>query len=303
MSFIAVCNILLGFLFAPLLFGIINRTKAFFAGRKGQPFFQLYYDLGRLLRKGAVLSATTTWVFRLGPWVGFVALSLAFLFVPFGGQAALFSFQGDIILFAYFFGLMRFCTVISALDTGSSFEGMGASREVQFAALAEPAFFLGLAALARQTGFISLSQMYANISPVVWGSHMPILILIVIVFFIVFLAENCRVPVDDPNTHLELTMIHEVMVLDHSGPDFAGILYGAALKFWLLGSLLVGIFFIGHNPNPWVDIFLFLLGMGVLAVVVGIVESIMARWRFLKIPQLLATALCLALLALVFQMR
>ena len=137
-------HILLALALAPLLLGVINRTKAFFAGRNGQPLFQLYYDLAKLLRKGAVYSRTTSWVFRAGPIVGLAAVVLATAIVPLAGVGAPLAFAGDLVLFAYLLGLMRFFTVIAALDTGSAFEGMGASREVQFSALAEPVLFLSL---------------------------------------------------------------------------------------------------------------------------------------------------------------
>src|SRR5436309_2622818 len=151
---------LLALVFAPLLLGIIHRTKAVVAGRVGQPLLQLYYDLWKLLQKGAVYSRTTTWVFRAGPVVGLGAVLVALALVPFGGIPALLAFPGDLVLFAYLLGLVRFFTVIAALDTGSSFEGMGASREVTFSALAEPAVFLGLAAVARLTGYFSFSVMF-----------------------------------------------------------------------------------------------------------------------------------------------
>ena len=131
--------LLFGLMFAPLLLGIINRTKALFAGRRGMPLLQLYYDVWKLLRKGAVYSRATTWVFGAGPIVGLAAVVAAMALVPFGKMPALVAFPGDLILFAYLLGLMRFFTMIAALDTGSSFEGMGASREVQFSALIEPA--------------------------------------------------------------------------------------------------------------------------------------------------------------------
>src|SRR5436190_1109264 len=160
--------LLFGLMFAPLLLGIINRTKALFAGRRGMPLLQLYCDVWKLLRKGAVYSRATTWVFRAGPIVGLAAVVAAMALVPFGKMPALVAFPGDLILFAYLLGLMRFFTVIAALDTGSSFEGMGASREVQFSALTEPALFLALIVVARRTGSISLSGMFEKISVDVW---------------------------------------------------------------------------------------------------------------------------------------
>jgi formate hydrogenlyase subunit 4 len=296
-------NLLLGLIFAPLLLGIINRTKALFAGRRGQPLLQLYYDVWKLLRKGAVYSRTATWVFRAGPIVGLAAILAAMALVPFGKMPALVAFPGDLILFAYLLGLMRFFTVIAALDTGSSFEGMGASREVQFSALAEPALLLGLVAVARRTGSISLSGMFEKISVDVWQTAGLSLALVAAALLLVLLCENARIPVDDPNTHLELTMIHEVMVLDHGGPDLAFIVYGAALKLWVLGALLIGIAVPIQSENAWIDIAVSIGGMFALAIVIGIVESTMARLRLVHVPQLLVGACVLAALALILVLR
>lgn len=296
-------HIALALLLAPLLPGVINRTKAVFGGRAGQPLLQSYYDLGRLLRKGAVYSRTTTWVFRAGPMVGLAAAVCVLFLIPFGGVSAPLAFPGDLILVAYALGLMRFFMVIAALDTGSSFEGMGASREVQFATLAEPAFLLGLAAVAHATGSLSLSTMYAALSGAVWMSAGPSMALVAAALLIVFLAENARIPVDDPNTHLELTMIHEVMALDHSGPDFAFILYGAALKLWISGALLAGLVLPVRSGNPWQDGAVALAGMMGLAILTGIIESTMARLRLLRVPQLLVGAGVFSVLALVLGLR
>ncbi|HXJ33822.1 MAG TPA: NADH-quinone oxidoreductase subunit H [Candidatus Eisenbacteria bacterium] len=294
---------LLGLALAPLLLGVINRTKATIGGRIGQPLLQPYHDLVKLLRKGAVYSHTTTWVFRSGPLVGLAAVLIAFGLLPFAGAPALWSFPGDLVLLVYLLGVMRFVTVVAALDTGSSFEGMGASREVTFAALAEPAVLLGLAALARTTGTLSLSAMFAGVTTMAWIHAAPALALVAAAFVIVFLAENGRIPIDDPTTHLELTMIHEVMVLDHGGPDLAFILYGAALKLWLLGSLLVGVVVPVHTGRPWLDTMSAVVAMFVLAVATGLVESSMARLRLVHVPQLLVAAGVLATLALVLVLR
>ena len=237
----SLCQPLLALILAPLMLGIINRVKAFFAGRTGPVILQPYHDLAKLLGKGAVYSQTTTPVFRLAPIVGLAAVIVALALLPVGGVRAVLAFPGDLVLLAYLLGLMRFLTVIAALDTGSSFEGMGASREVQFSALAEPVLMLAMAALARRTGSISLSEIYPAVTIDAWIQAGPALAMVSAALLVVFLVENARIPVDDPNTHLELTMIHEVMVLDYSGPDFAFILYAAALKLWVLGSLLVGL--------------------------------------------------------------
>lgn len=291
----------LAFTLAPFMFGVINRVKAFFAGRKGRPLLQLYYDIFKLLQKGAVYSRTTSWIFKASPVIILSAVAVSVLIVPYGGHGALLAFEGDLVLLAYLFGLARFFYILAALDTGSSFEGMGASREAQFSVLAEPAFFLALAALARLTKSVSLSGIYSYFSFGSWSVMWPVMTLAAAAILVVFFVENARVPVDDPNTHLELTMIHEVMVLDNSGPDLAFMLYGAALKFWVLGALFIGVVLPARSEMPWLDMLVFLLGMGALSVLVGIVESIVARLRLLRVPQLLTTALALAILAFMFQ--
>ncbi|NLF40726.1 hydrogenase [bacterium] len=303
MKALPVIHFVLGLLLAPFLFGVINRTKAFFAGRRGQPLLQMYYDLWKLVRKGAVYSETTTWVFRAGPVVSLAAVVLALLFVPAGRLPAVAAFGGDILLVAYLLALARFATMSAALDTGSSFEGMGASREAQFSAMAEPALLISLAALGRHVHAWSLSGIINPLGPEAWRGAGPVLALAAGAMAIVFLVENARIPVDDPNTHLELTMIHEVMVLDHGGPDFAAIQYGAALKLWLLGSLLVGIAAPVHTGSAVIDGAAFLGGMCALGVCVGAVESSMARLRLTRVPHLIAGAAALALLAAIMALR
>ena len=302
MRFAPILHVLVALLLAPLLPGIINRTKALFGGRRGAPLLQTYHDLAKLLRKGGTYSRTTTWVFRAGPIVSLASVTVALLIVPLGGVGGLLSFPGDLLLFAYLLGLMRFMTVLAALDTGSAFEGMGASREVQFSMLVEPALLLGLGALAASSHSLSLTGMYAN--PLSAGSDpFPALMLLAASMLVVLLAENARIPVDDPNTHLELTMIHEVMVLDHGGVDLAFVHYASALKFWVLGALLLGVAVPVRSGVPWVDLGLGTAGLVVLAVVVGVIESVMARLRLVRVPELLVTASILALLSVVWVLR
>src|SRR5713101_5803897 len=234
-------HIVLAFGLPPLLLGVIAKTKALFAGRVGPPLLQPYYDLIKLFQKGSVFSTTTTWVFRAGPVVGLVTAALAVLLIPLANSTAPISFTGDLILLVYLLGLSRFFTAAAALDTGSPFEGMGAAREVTFACLAEPAFFFGLLVLARLTDSLELAKMLGSDLAPHWSKEGASLALVFLSWFIVLLVENCRIPFDDPNTHLELTMIHEVMVLDHSGPAFGMILYAAALKLFLFGALIVRI--------------------------------------------------------------
>lgn len=291
-----------GLALCPLLFGVINRVKAKFAGRTGQPLLQTYFDLARLLKKGAVYSQTTTWVFPLGPMLGLACALCALALAPLGGQPGLVSFEGDLFLFAGLLSLGRFATAAAALDTGSSFEGMGASREMQFAVPAELAQILGLAALAQATGTYSLAELLARIDMARWAAFGPVLSLTATALFLVLLAETCRIPVDDPNTHLELTMIHEVMVLDHSGPDFAFILYGQGVKMWALGAVLAGVL-VPTRGDPLTDAALGAAGIFALALIMGIVESSMARLRLLLVPRLLVGATALSGLALILLLR
>jgi formate hydrogenlyase subunit 4 len=251
-----------------------------------------------------VYSRTTSWVFRAGPIVTLAATAAAVLLVPFGPCDAPLHFAGDLVLFAYLLGLARFFTVAAALDTGSAFEGMGASREVFFSALAEPALLLGLVAVAKaavgKSGWFELTGLHQQVGGSLWLDAGLVLLFVAVALFLVLLAECSRIPVDDPNTHLELTMIHEVMVLDHSGPDFAYILYGAALKLWLLSALIVSVV-VPRVSQPWLDLAISLASVFGLAVLVGVVESSMARLRLTRVPQLLVGAAVLTVLALVLE--
>ena len=303
MNALSISQPVLALLLAPFLLGVINRVKAVFAGRTGQPLLQAYHDLLRLLRKGAVYSRTTTWIFRAGPVIGLASVLVALSVVPFGNIPAPIHFGGDLLLLAYGLGLMRFFTVVAALDTGSAFEGMGASREVQFSALAEPSLLLGLAAISCKTASYSLSTMLPGVSSRTWATEGPGLAMIAVSMMVILLAENARIPVDDPNTHLELTMIHEAMVLDHSGPDFAFILYSAALKLWVMGALLIGLVLPVRTGNPMIDLPAAIAGMIILAALIGIIESVMARLRLLHVPQLLVWAGVIAVIGLILVLR
>ena len=289
----------LAFVLAPLLPGLIARIKAKMAGRRGQPLLQLYHDLAKLLRKGAVYSHTTSWVFRAGPIVTLAAYAGALLLLPYSHRTGWLPFPADFVLMAYLLALGRFFTVLAALDTGSAFEGMGASREVHFAALAEPTLFLGLATLARKTGAASLSAILPAASPL-----SPEVALVGAAFVIVMLCETARVPFDDPTTHLELTMVHEVMILDHGGPDLAIAEYAASLKLWLWSALVVGVF----TPPAldawrWAPIVATLFGVALVAAGIGLIESTMARLRMTRVPHLLTGALALAALAFILATR
>jgi len=297
-------HVVLALTMPPLLLGVIGKTKALFAGRVGPPVLQPYYDLIRLVQKGSVFSTTTTWVFRAGPVVGLATAALALMMIPLvGSQTPIPSFTGDLILFAYLLGLGRFFTAAAALDTGSAFEGMGAAREVTFACLAEPAFFLGLMVLAKLSGSLQLANMLGGSISDYWISAGASLALVLLSWFIVLLVENSRIPFDDPNTHLELTMIHEVMVLDHSGPALGMILYGAALKLFVFGALIVRLALPVTTANPALDWLVFAGGMLGVAVAIGVVESTMARLRLTHIPVLLVAACLLSAFSIILLVR
>jgi formate hydrogenlyase subunit 4 len=298
-----IIDLIIALIFSPFLMGVINRTKAKFAGRKGQPLLQLYYDIFKLMKKGSVYSTTTTWVFRLGPVLGLAAIMVSVMIAPCGGNRGIFSFSGDFILMAYALGMTRFITVLAAMDTGSAFEGMGASREVQFALISEVVLLLGIAALAIGTHQISLARIYSSLWTDAVSPMGPVAFLVAFAFLIVLLTENARIPVDDPNTHLELTMIHEVMALDHGGVDLAFIEYGSSLKLWLFSALLAGVAIPIRTGAPLNDMGINIAGIFIIAIVTGMIESAMARLRLLHVPQMLVVALSVTVAALLWILK
>ncbi len=256
--------------------GVIIRVKSLASGRKGPGIFQPIKDVVRLFKKGAVYSETTSFVFQIAPTIYFASVVTAMLVVPFGRSKGLISFDGDFIFFAYVLALGKFFSIISAMDTGSSFEGMGASREALYSMFAEPAFFILMGSLALLTGYTSFQEMFAALHI---GSYISyaLAILGTFVLMMVSMIENSRMPIDDPKTHLELTMVHEVMILDNSGFDLGLILTAGYLKFALYGALVVNLF-IGVFPYEY-SIPMFFIIQIVLATGVGLIESFMARFR------------------------
>jgi len=278
-------------LLAPLLPGIINKVKAWVAGRRGPPELQLYYDLAKLWRKGVVLSTAVSPAHVIGPAMAWVALAGAALLLPIGPAGASLSFRGDALMFVGLLAFARFCIALAALDTGSAFEGMGAAREVSYAVLAEAAIITALLTLCVQSGSVSLVTMLAPSA----GAGAALL---AVGLFGVLLVENCRVPFDDPNTHLELTMIHEVMVLDHSGPPLAAILHGASLKLLIFAVLLTEAVLPLGKLALLPAIGALAASVFIVAVAAGLVESLMARAAFRRVPLLLTTAFLFCLFAL-----
>jgi len=276
----SIVNLVAALVLAPLMIGLVNKTKAFFAGRHGASVFQLYYDLAKYLRKSSPRSSSSTWIFDLAPslslvstLLGSVAIISGITTTPHSSLLALHFFLGF-----YLLGTARFFTVLGARDVASAFPDMGSAREVQFSAIIEAVLFAILAYIAvDMTGETQIVPRLLAIGAA----------------FVILLAENCRVPFDDPETHLELTMIHEAMILDNSGPDLAFILYGAALKLWTFGAFFC--FLCGLRGWAMFS------GVLVMGLLVGTVESSLARMRFKKTPFVLASAFALAVLALVLE--
>jgi len=270
-------------LFCSIFFtGIILRTKSIASGRKGPGLMQPVKDVIRLFRKGTVYSDTTSVIFRIAPVIYFSSVLMACLVIPFGPYKGVISFDGDFIFFAYVLALGKFFSIISAMDTGSSFEGMGASREALYSLFAEPAFFILIGSFALFTGNTSFYKIFESLH---LGSSITYTLggLAAFVLIMIAMIENSRMPVDDPKTHLELTMIHEVMILDNSGFDLGLILSAGYLKFAMYGAIIAG-FFIGGLSLIWA-LLLFLLIQVLFAVIVGFVESFMARFRMSHNPQ------------------
>ena len=314
---------------APAVLGVASRTRALLTRRRGAPMLQLYYDLAKLLRRGSVFSDTTTRVFRIAPAGLLAATCMAATIVPLDGRGALIRFPGDVVALAYALALGRFFLVLAALDTGSSFEGMGASREVTVASVVELGLFLSFGTLAALTQSTSLSGMLGAPLAAAWPGGLPAIVMTAVGLFALMLAECARVPVDDPataaaplvlvaltwfavlltesgrgpvedpGTHLELTMIHEVMILDHSGPDLALILYAAALELSIIGAIVVTLLVPRGNMPVIVSLAALGAGLIVIGVAIGVIEAALARLRLPKIPLYLASASSLALFGLV----
>ena len=294
----------LALLLAPLFPGVILKTKALFAGKQGPPLLIKYFTLIKLLRKGSVYSSSTSFVFRLGPLISCAAAIMALLFFPFAGTAPLIAFHGDVIMVFYLLGLGRFFTIVAALDTASPFEGMGAAREAFFSTLAEAAIFVVLILFFRMNGALSLAAYFSGSQPIsIIGSQGALLLLVIVALFMILLTENSRVPVDDPATHLELTMIHEAMILDHSGPDLALIELGAFYKLFFYASFIACLIKPPPLADPVANTLLFYGLILVLYVVIGVVESIMARLKMDLVPKYILTAFALVFFAVILTLE
>ncbi|MDD5473098.1 MAG: NADH-quinone oxidoreductase subunit H [Candidatus Methanoperedens sp.] len=290
---------------APLLGGIIKKIKAFFQLRKGPGVFQPYYDIAKLLQKDSVVSQNVSWLFHAAPIISFAAVLTAGLLIPIFITEMPFGFAGDLIAVVYLFALARFFIALASLDAGSSFGGMGGSREMFVASLVEPALMLSIFAVALNVGSTNLSYISQTVSAMGLDALSPYQILAFAALFIIAIAETGRIPIDNPATHLELTMIHEAMILEYSGKQLAIVELGAMMKQLLVFSLLANIFF------PWgiatgaglAAIFIALLVYAVKIVILGatmaMVETSTAKWRLFRLPELLSVSLMLSFLAIV----
>lgn len=269
---------LISILFIPfLMIGIIRKTKAFWGARYGASIFQPFYDFIKLMKKNSIFSSSTTKLFKLSPVITFACVIFAGLFVPIVQGQSIINIQGNLIIFAYALGLSKFISLLASMETASSFEGMGSSREACFTTIIEPAFFIVIAsimALCKIYTFDSLNMvLYSS------GSLGYLIILFAILALsIMLITEGARVPVDDPATHLELTMIHEVMILDNCSQELALITYSAAAKMFLISSLIAALI-IPLNLSLWASFGAFLGIMLIISILIGTIESAIARLR------------------------
>ncbi len=291
MVWIGVLSMLLSAMVFP---GIVGKIKAKVGGRKGPGLLQPVYDVIRLFKKGAVYSSTTGVIFKIAPLVYLASLLSVLVLIPFGGQKGILSFEGDFVYFAYLLAIGKFMMIIAAMDTGSGFEGMGANREALYSMLVEPAFFILMGSLALFASSTSFYDLYNNLHI---KTHLSYLTAVTAIYVLVYIAmvENSRLPVDDPKTHLELTMVHEVMILDHSGFDLALITVGNWIKFAIYGTLIAN-FLLPYSMPHYAQIGLFFAIQAGFAIVVGGLESFRARNKMAKNPQFIIMLSAIAIL-------
>jgi formate hydrogenlyase subunit 4 len=301
----AVFQVALVLLLSPLLTGLNRTMKARVQTRRGPGLLQPYRDLYKLLGKGMVIPDTASWIFTATPFVLFTTVLLASLLIPTISAQAPLSLYGGVLAMVYLLALGRFFLALGGLDTGSSFGGLGSSREMTISAIAEPALMLAVFAVAIGAGSTNLSLVAQAGLGQSWRFLAPSQMLAFAALFIVLIAETGRIPVDNPATHLELTMIHEAMILEYSGPYLALIEWAAAIKQLVLMTLLVNVFFPFGLSASWMPLALtaslgwFLLKLFLLSLMVAAVEVTNAKMRLFRVPELLAIAFVLSALALV----
>lgn len=289
---------------APLVNGIIKKIKALSQKRKGAPVLQLYYDLFKLVKKDTVVSETTSWIFRAAPYITFIATVCAALLIPVTTLIKPISFMGDIILSIYILALGRFFLTLSALDTGSTFGGMGSSREMMISSIFEPAMLVSIFTLGLMAKSTSAYGMMSNAVQMGFSVIQPVYVLVFLAVFIILLAETARIPIDDPATHLELTMVHEAMILEYSGRNLALMELAASIKQLILITLLVNLFIpldaLIYVGNPAVGVvislLLYLIKVIFISVLVAITEISTVKLRLFSVPNLAAISFILSFL-------
>jgi formate hydrogenlyase subunit 4 len=292
-------------LFSPLITGFSRTMKARLQMRKGPGILQPYRDLYKLFRKGMVVPETASWIFSATPYVLFATTLLAGLLIPTVSAQAPLSMIGGVLAVVYLLALGRFFLALGGLDTGSSFGGLGSSREMTISAIAEPALMLAVFTVALSAGSTNLSLMAHAAVGQSWRFLAPSQMLAFAALFIVLIAETGRIPVDNPATHLELTMIHEAMILEYSGPYLGLIEWSAWMKQMVLMTLLMNVFFPyglsadGSPAGMILSISLFVFKLALLSLAVVLVESTNAKMRLFRVPELLAVAFVLSALALI----
>lgn len=300
-----VFQLLVVLLVSPLVSGIIRKTKANLQNRRGASVLQPYFDLVKLLKKEVVIPTSSSWIFRVTPFLVFISTLVIALLVPTVFTPVPFHWIGDIITIIYLFAFGRFFLALAGLDTGTAFGGLGASREMSIAAIIEPAMMLAIFAVAVTAGSTDLSVVMSRLSTTPSSIIHPSHILAFVGLFIVTIAETGRLPVDNPTTHLELTMIHEAMVLEYSGRYLAFIEWASQIKLLLFLTLLANAFLplgMATADTPialTVGILAFIIKVAVLAGIVAIVETVNAKLRLFRVPELLMVAFVLSLLALI----
>lgn len=298
-----VLQIVIIILLAPLVNGVIGKIKALTQKRTGAPVLQMYFDLHKLMRKAAVVSDVSSWIFRATPYIVFGTAVVAAMLVPVTVRILPDSIPGDMIMLFYILALGRFFICLAALDTGSAFGGMGSSREVMISSLIEPSvivviFTLGL--ICRSTSVFTIMEYMAKSGANFIG---PVYILLFLSMLIILIAETSRIPIDDPSTHLELTMVHEAMILEYSGRHLALMEYGAVIKQMMLMTLMVNIFLpldsfftVTGFAGVVLSLLIYLGKMLLLTVIVAFIEVNTVKVRFFSIPNLAALSFILAFL-------
>lgn len=289
---------------APLLQGIIKKSKALLQNRIGPSVLQPYYDLVKYMKKDAVISGHASWLTVATPYIVFASILTAGLLVPTFLADTPLGFMGDLILIVYLFGLARFFTALTALDAGSSFGGMGSSREMALSAIAEPALLLAVFAALLSGGTTKLNQLLQVLASHGWNGIEPSYALAFLSMFIVVIAETGRIPVDNPDTHLELTMIHEGMLLEYSGRYLGLMMWAAQIKQLLILSLFVNLFFPWGLAADWnaggilLSFLLYLLKLAALGISLAVIETLYAKIRIFKVPKLLVSSMMLSILSI-----